>query len=105
MRMRPRVRTSATEVRNVTSFYGSSCANNGKDALNTPDIYTLVFIHTEGAALPLQYGVDCELMLASGLKEMLRIQFSRPVKDERAARSALTMMGQVAWEEVRPRPP
>eukprot|EP00959_Pyramimonas_sp_CCMP1952_P042136 881221-Pyramimonas_sp.AAC.2 len=23
---------------NITSFYGSSCANNGKDALNTPDI-------------------------------------------------------------------
>eukprot|EP00976_Prorocentrum_cordatum_P066258 1178232-Prorocentrum_minimum.AAC.2 len=22
--------------RNITSFYGSSCANNGKDALNTP---------------------------------------------------------------------
>eukprot|EP00976_Prorocentrum_cordatum_P085554 1186148-Prorocentrum_minimum.AAC.1 len=21
----------------ITSFYGSSCANNGKDALNTPD--------------------------------------------------------------------
>ena len=25
----------------VTSFYGSSCANNGKDALNTPEGYTL----------------------------------------------------------------
>eukprot|EP00976_Prorocentrum_cordatum_P076873 1182463-Prorocentrum_minimum.AAC.1 len=23
---------------NMTSFYGSSCANNGKDALNTPDL-------------------------------------------------------------------
>ena len=23
---------------NITSFYGSSCANNGKDALNTPDV-------------------------------------------------------------------
>eukprot|EP00959_Pyramimonas_sp_CCMP1952_P067533 1409661-Pyramimonas_sp.AAC.3 len=22
---------------NITSFYGSSCANNGKDAVNTPD--------------------------------------------------------------------
>eukprot|EP00976_Prorocentrum_cordatum_P069941 1179745-Prorocentrum_minimum.AAC.1 len=22
---------------NITSFYGSSCANNGKDALNTPE--------------------------------------------------------------------
>eukprot|EP00976_Prorocentrum_cordatum_P079394 1183529-Prorocentrum_minimum.AAC.1 len=22
---------------NITSFYGSSCANNGKDALNTDD--------------------------------------------------------------------
>eukprot|EP00959_Pyramimonas_sp_CCMP1952_P149764 3133488-Pyramimonas_sp.AAC.1 len=27
----------------MTSFYGSSCANNGKDALNTPEegVYTL----------------------------------------------------------------
>eukprot|EP00959_Pyramimonas_sp_CCMP1952_P235846 4928743-Pyramimonas_sp.AAC.1 len=25
-------------LNNVTSFYGSSCANNGKDALNTPDV-------------------------------------------------------------------
>eukprot|EP00959_Pyramimonas_sp_CCMP1952_P107462 2246742-Pyramimonas_sp.AAC.2 len=24
---------------NVASFYGSSCANNGKDALNTPIVY------------------------------------------------------------------
>eukprot|EP00959_Pyramimonas_sp_CCMP1952_P448982 9401312-Pyramimonas_sp.AAC.1 len=23
----------------MTSFYGSSCANNGKDALNTPDLF------------------------------------------------------------------
>ena len=23
---------------NITSFYGSSCANNGKGALNTPDM-------------------------------------------------------------------
>eukprot|EP00959_Pyramimonas_sp_CCMP1952_P295546 6181648-Pyramimonas_sp.AAC.1 len=23
----------------ITLFYGSSCANNGKDALNTPDLH------------------------------------------------------------------
>ena len=31
------------EVRNITSFYGSSCANNGKGALNTPDVSYDVF--------------------------------------------------------------
>eukprot|EP00959_Pyramimonas_sp_CCMP1952_P050762 1060639-Pyramimonas_sp.AAC.1 len=30
------VTTCMTEYNNITSIYGSSCANNGKDALNTP---------------------------------------------------------------------
>eukprot|EP00959_Pyramimonas_sp_CCMP1952_P058010 1210861-Pyramimonas_sp.AAC.1 len=30
-------RPSVGGLLNITSFYGSSCANNGKDALNTPD--------------------------------------------------------------------
>ena len=29
--------TTCVSARNITSFYGSSCANNGKDALNTPE--------------------------------------------------------------------
>eukprot|EP00976_Prorocentrum_cordatum_P090845 1188277-Prorocentrum_minimum.AAC.3 len=29
---------------NITSFYGSSCANNGKDALNTPDMRYRLYI-------------------------------------------------------------
>uniref|UniRef100_A0A7S0R7X6 DUF2470 domain-containing protein n=1 Tax=Pyramimonas obovata TaxID=1411642 RepID=A0A7S0R7X6_9CHLO len=46
-----------------------------------------------------QFGCDAELLLSSGQRETLRIPFARAVRDERAARSALTMMGQVAWEE------
>eukprot|EP00959_Pyramimonas_sp_CCMP1952_P174397 3644637-Pyramimonas_sp.AAC.2 len=34
-------------LRSITSFYGSSCANNGKDALNTPE--TLKHQHTPRA--------------------------------------------------------
>eukprot|EP00959_Pyramimonas_sp_CCMP1952_P416960 8735557-Pyramimonas_sp.AAC.1 len=28
-------------IYNMTSFYGSSCANNGKDALSTPDMHDI----------------------------------------------------------------
>ena len=30
-------------IYNITSFFGSSYANNGKDALNTPDIYIYIY--------------------------------------------------------------
>ena len=41
----------------TTSFYGSSCADNGKDALNTPDksqiyIYIYIYISTVGRPDP-----------------------------------------------------
>jgi len=45
-----------------------------------------------------QFGADTEVLMTSGARRSVRISFPRPVKDERAARSALTMMGQVAWE-------
>ena len=35
----------------------------------------------------------------------VRVPFVRPVEDEREARSALTMMAQVAWESQRPYQP
>eukprot|EP00976_Prorocentrum_cordatum_P059255 1175412-Prorocentrum_minimum.AAC.2 len=34
---RPRGGEPKTKTNNITSFHGSSCANNGKDALNTPE--------------------------------------------------------------------
>eukprot|EP00976_Prorocentrum_cordatum_P095678 1190268-Prorocentrum_minimum.AAC.1 len=41
-------------VYNITSFYGSSCANNGKDALNTPDgsygLYSSLYNYHKGQA-------------------------------------------------------
>eukprot|EP00976_Prorocentrum_cordatum_P089717 1187825-Prorocentrum_minimum.AAC.2 len=30
----------------MTSFYGSSCANNGKDALNTPETLCVVTLYS-----------------------------------------------------------
>eukprot|EP00959_Pyramimonas_sp_CCMP1952_P389536 8162733-Pyramimonas_sp.AAC.1 len=32
--------SDAGHTGNITSFYGLSCANNGKDALNTPEQHT-----------------------------------------------------------------
>lgn len=40
-----------------------------------------------------------------GLVETLRVPFERDVEDERDARSALTMMSQVAWEKNKPYTP
>eukprot|EP00976_Prorocentrum_cordatum_P075847 1182063-Prorocentrum_minimum.AAC.1 len=37
-------RGDVTLYNNIASFYESSCANNGKDALNTPE--TLHYIHS-----------------------------------------------------------
>eukprot|EP00976_Prorocentrum_cordatum_P037498 762196-Prorocentrum_minimum.AAC.4 len=36
----------------MTSFYGSSCAKNGKDALNTPDDYITYYKTSGGAQRP-----------------------------------------------------
>eukprot|EP00976_Prorocentrum_cordatum_P052378 1056897-Prorocentrum_minimum.AAC.1 len=51
----------------MTSFYGSSCANNGKDALNTPDTNTSYnTLRTYNTA----YGIElagCLTVLANGL--------------------------------------
>eukprot|EP00976_Prorocentrum_cordatum_P067698 1178854-Prorocentrum_minimum.AAC.2 len=33
------ITTLVCNIKNLTSFYGSSCANNGKGALNTPEIH------------------------------------------------------------------
>eukprot|EP00959_Pyramimonas_sp_CCMP1952_P380083 7962594-Pyramimonas_sp.AAC.1 len=35
---------ATTRMNNITSFYGSSCANNGKGALNTPETTTIMSI-------------------------------------------------------------
>eukprot|EP00976_Prorocentrum_cordatum_P103547 1193519-Prorocentrum_minimum.AAC.1 len=32
-------------IHNITSFYGSSCANNGKDALITPGTLPILLLH------------------------------------------------------------
>ena len=37
-----RSRTLNINLNNITSFYGSSCANNGKDALDTPGTLPLI---------------------------------------------------------------
>ena len=33
------LRLQDNNYNNITSFYGSSCATNGKGALNTPELY------------------------------------------------------------------
>ncbi|KAI8104473.1 hypothetical protein M9434_003028 [Picochlorum sp. BPE23] len=42
---------------------------------------------------------------AGGPLQTIRVPFERPIEDERDARSALTMMAQVAWETDRPYAP
>mmetsp|Transcript_34420 Transcript_34420/g.65773 ORF Transcript_34420/g.65773 Transcript_34420/m.65773 type:complete len:335 (-) Transcript_34420:487-1491(-) len=43
-------------------------------------------------------GCDMRAILKSGAPREVRLPFARPVIDERDARSALTMLGQLAWE-------
>eukprot|EP00959_Pyramimonas_sp_CCMP1952_P111549 2333056-Pyramimonas_sp.AAC.1 len=39
------LRLGSNPWNNITSFYGSSCANNGKGGLNTPEFQPLEYIH------------------------------------------------------------
>ena len=47
-------------------------------------------------------GAYLKAVAQDGGSAMLRVPFEREVEDEREARSALTMMAQVAWELERP---
>jgi len=62
------------------------------DGMNESEVEAVTLLWVD------QFGIDTEVLLTGGARRLVRIAFPRPVKDERAARSALTMMGQVAWE-------
>eukprot|EP00959_Pyramimonas_sp_CCMP1952_P453112 9467713-Pyramimonas_sp.AAC.2 len=44
-------RITHTPAYNITSYHGSSCVNNGKGALNTPDAHPRVYRERERARL------------------------------------------------------
>lgn len=50
-------------------------------------------------------GAYFKAVTQAGAPTTLRVPFARPVDDERDARSALTMMAQMAWEIERPYQP
>eukprot|EP00959_Pyramimonas_sp_CCMP1952_P099899 2088777-Pyramimonas_sp.AAC.1 len=50
--------------RNITSFYGPSCANNGKDALNTPEYNTS---YNTRVFIPPNVSANLGLPVAQGL--------------------------------------
>eukprot|EP00959_Pyramimonas_sp_CCMP1952_P266977 5582233-Pyramimonas_sp.AAC.1 len=73
--------TSGSTVRrcgefcNVTSFYGSSCANTGKDALNTPDVVRFIISASASgvlsAPLPCRIGtVSCAVLAQERTRKM-----------------------------------
>eukprot|EP00959_Pyramimonas_sp_CCMP1952_P126512 2646087-Pyramimonas_sp.AAC.1 len=84
-------------ARNITSLYGSSCANNGKDALNTPSFSSPVLtLCPVPHFLPLQMGrILCstaftaayidEIMMAVGRRGRSR-KTPRPASPAAAAR-------------------
>lgn len=72
-------------------------------AHTTPHVHPKPRAQIEGAELLWVDSLGCFMCaaVAGGGERVVRVRFPRRVGDEREARSALTMLAQVAWERER----
>eukprot|EP00959_Pyramimonas_sp_CCMP1952_P173245 3620190-Pyramimonas_sp.AAC.1 len=92
------------QTRKITTFYGSSCANNGKGALNTPDKISDSYKTRVDAKRRMHRGVDCMTLHACAKRRCAVLQGVVGSADDRVHEKfirevidARRMMEELSW--------